>query len=326
MKKTLFKVIVYIFCVFSIVELCAEEGMDDLEKKNFFKIERLEAEIIVLKDQYKLLTEQQRLNIQKKSESEEALNLGTVMDLAAGIYSALNTKINSLNKDILILKNQFKLLAEEQVINTQEQSESEGGLDLEVAFFKLNAKVNSLNDDILALKDQYELFTEQQRLNTQKITEFFDMLELKYTKEAVKEVVLDDKENEKKAYQIYTDGRNQFIAGEYDKAIALFKSYLDSFPNYKNVADAKLWLGRTYFANELYSQSNAIYLEFQSENLQHAKYPDSMYELSRALFELGELDAAKKLLTKMIEKFPTHDLYKKAKQMLTELEELTIDA
>lgn len=326
MKKTLFKVIVYIFCVFSIVELCAEEGMDDLEKKNFFKIERLEAEIIVLKDQYKLLTEQQRLNIQKKSESEEALNLGTVMDLAAGIYSALNTKINSLNKDILILKNQFKLLAEEQVINTQEQSKSEGGLDLEVAFFKLNAKVNSLNDDILALKDQYELLTEQQRLNTQKITEFFDMLELKYTKEAVKEVVLDDKENEKKAYQIYTDGRNQFIAGEYDKAIALFKSYLDSFPNYKNVADAKLWLGRTYFANELYSQSNAIYLEFQSENLQHAKYPDSMYELSRALFELGELDAAKKLLTKMIEKFPTHDLYKKAKQMLTELEELTIDA
>ena len=326
MKKTLFKVIVYIFCVFSIVELCAEEGMDDLVKKNFFKIERLEAEIIVLKDQYKLLTEQQRLNIQKKSESEEALNLGTVMDLAAGIYSALNTKINSLNKDILILKNQFKLLAEEQVINTQEQSESEVGLDLEVAFFKLNAKVNSLNDDILALKDQYELLTEQQRLNTQKITEFFDMLELKYTKEAVKEVVLDDKENEKKAYQIYTDGRNQFIAGEYDKAIALFKSYLDSFPNYKNVADAKLWLGRTYFANELYSQSNAIYLEFQSENLQHAKYPDSMYELSRALFELGELDAAKKLLTKMIEKFPTHDLYKKAKQMLTELEELTIDA
>ena len=326
MKKTLFKVIVYIFCVFSIVELCAEEGMDDLEKKNFFKIERLEAEIIVLKDQYKLLTEQQRLNIQKKSESEEALNLGTVMDLAAGIYSALNTKINSLNKDILILKNQFKLLAEEQVINTQEQSESEGGLDLEVAFFKLNAKVNSLNDDILALKDQYELLTEQQRLNTQKITEFFDMLELKYTKEAVKEVVLDDKENEKKAYQIYTDGRNQFIAGEYDKAIALFKSYLDSFPNYKNVADAKLWLGRSYFANELYSQSNAIYLEFQSENPQHVKYPDSMYELSRALFELGELDAAKKLLTKMIEKFPTHDLYKKAKQMLTELEELTIDA
>ena len=56
MKKTLFKVIVYIFCVFSIVELSAQEDMVvDLEKKNFFKIERLEAEIIILKDQYNLL-------------------------------------------------------------------------------------------------------------------------------------------------------------------------------------------------------------------------------------------------------------------------------
>ena len=330
MKKTLFKVIVYIFCVFSIVELCAEEGMDDLEKKNFFKIERLEAEIIALKDQYKLLSEEQAINTQEQSESEGGLDLEKVaMELAAGIYSTLNTKINSLKKDISLLKGQYKLLSEEQAINTQEQSKLEGGLDLEVEFFKLNAKVNSLNDDILTastLKDQYELLKEQQRLNTQKITELFDMLELKYTKKAVKEVVLDDQENEKKAFQIYADGRNQFIAGEYDDAIALFKSYLDSFPNYKNVADAKLWLGRTYFANELYSQSKAIYLEFQSENLQHVKYPDSMYELSRALFELGELDAAKKLLTKMIEKFPTHDLYKKAKQMLTELEELTIDA
>ena len=320
MKKTFFKVIVYIFCVFSFVELSAEEGMEDLEKKNFFKIERLEAEIIVLKDQYKLLTGQERLNIEKKPKSEVTPDLEKVaIELAAGIYSTLNTKINSLNKDILFLENQYELLAEKQ-------SESEGGLDLEMAFFQLNAKVNSLNDDILVLKDQYELLTEEQRLNTQKITELFDMLELKFTKEAVKEVVFDDKENEKKAFQIYADGRNQFIAGEYDEAIALFKSYLDSFPNYKNVADSKLWLGRAYFANELYSQSKSIYLEFQSENLQHAKYPDSMYELSRVLFELGEFDEAKKLLRKMIEKFPTHDLYKKAKQMLTELEELTIDA
>ena len=320
MKKTLFKVVVYIFCVFSIVELCAEESMDDLEKKNFFKIERLESEIIALKDQYKLLSQKQAINNQEQSESVGGLDLEKVaMELAAGIYSTLNTKINSLNKDTLLLEDQYKLLAEKL-------SESEGGLDLELAFFKLNTKVNSLNEDILRLKDQYELLIEEQRLNTQKITELFDMLELRHAKEAVKEVALDSEENAQKAYQIYTDGRNQFIVGEYEEAIALFKSYLDSFPNYKNVADSKLWLGRAYFANELYSESKAIYLEFQSENPQHLKYPDSMYELSRSLFELGEVEATKRLLIKMIEKFPTHDLYKKAKKMLTELEELTVDA
>ena len=258
--------------------------------------------------------------MKKNPESEVIPDLEKVAtELAAGIYSRLNTKINSLNKDILFLKNQYELLPEKK-------SALEEGLDLEMAFFKLNAKANSLNDDILALKDQYELLTEEQRLNTQKINELFDMLELRYAKEAVKEVVLDEKENAKKAYQIYTEGRNQFIVGEYDEAIALFKSYLDSFPNYKNVADSKLWLGRAYFANELYLESKAIYLEFQSENPQHLKYPDSMYELSRLLIELGEVEATKILLIKMIEKFPTHDLYKKAKKMLIELEELTIDA
>ena len=121
MKKTLFKVIVYIFCVFSIVELCAEENTDDLEKKNFFKIERLEVEIIALKDQYKLLSEQQSLNIEKKPESEVTPDLQKVaIELAASIYSTLNTKINSLNKDILFLENQYELLAEKQ-------PESEGG-------------------------------------------------------------------------------------------------------------------------------------------------------------------------------------------------------
>ena len=157
MKKTLFRVIVCIFCIFSIVELYAEENKDDLEKKNFFKIERLESEIIKLKDQYKLLTETQRLNIEKKPELEVTPELEKMaIEVAAGVYSALNTKIGSLNIEIHSLKDQYELLVEKQ-------SESEEGLDLELAFFKLNAKVNSLNDDILALKDQYELLSEGQR-------------------------------------------------------------------------------------------------------------------------------------------------------------------
>jgi len=320
MKKTLFKVIVYIFCVFSIVELCAEEGMDDLEKKNFFKIEHLEAELIVLKDQYKLLTEQQRLNIQEKSESEEVLDLKTIMDLAAGVYSALNTKINSLNKDILILENQYELLTEKQKVNSQKQSEA-----LVFGISQLNTKILSLSDDIDELKDNYDLLAEGQKENTKKITELFKIIELNTTKKQKTEETIKT-DNEKIALKLYLDGKSQFVLGDYDEAIALFKSYLDGFPNYKNVANAKLWLGRAYFANELYSQSKGIYLEFQSENPQHAKYPDSMYELSRVFFELRDIEASKIMLIKMIEKFPTHDLYKKAKQMLTEFEELTIDA
>ena len=317
MKKTLFKVIVYIFCVFSIVELYAEEGIEDLEKKNFFKIERLEAEIIVLKDQYKLLTDQQRLNIEKNSESEEAQDLKSVItELAAGVYSALNTKINSLNKDILLLKDQYKLLSEEQ-------SESEGELNLEVAFFKLNTKVNSLNDDILALKNQYELLAEEQRLNTQKITELFQIIKLNTTKkQKTEKTIKTDKENN--AFKLYSDGKSQFALGNYEKAIELFLSYLENFSNSSNTEDSKLWLGRAYFASESYLNSKTAYVDFQSNgeiphNQDHPKYADSLYELSRVFIKLNEINEAKLLLSNMIEEYPEHTLTKKATQLLQDL-------
>ena len=317
MKKTLFKVVVYIFCVFSIVELCAEEGMEDLEKNNFFKIEHLEAEIVVLKDQYKLLTEQERLIIEKKPESEVTPDLEKMaIKLAAGVYSALNTKIGSLNIEILSLKNQYKLLVEEQ-------SESEGGLDLEVAFFKLNTKVNSLNDDILALKNQYELLVEEQRLNTQKITELFEIIKLNTTKKQKTEKTIKT-DKEKNAFKLYSDGKSQFALGNYEKAIELFLSYLENFSNSSNTEDSKLWLGRAYYASESYLDSKTAYVDFQSNgeftnNQDHPKYADSMYELSRVLIKLNEINEAKVLLSNMIEEYPEHALTNKATQLLQDL-------
>ena len=317
MKKTIFKVVVYIFCVFSIIDLSAEEGMEDLEKKNFFKIEHLEAEIVVLKDQYKLLTEQERLIIEKKPESEVTPDLEKMaIKLAAGVYSALNTKIGSLNIEILSLKNQYKLLVEEQ-------SESEGELDLEVAFFNLNTKVNSLNDDILALKNQYELLVEEQRLNTQKITELFEIIKLNTTKKQKTEKTIKT-DKEKNAFKLYSDGKSQFALGNYEKAIELFLSYLENFPNSSNTEDSKLWLGRAYFASESYLNSKTAYVDFQSNgefphNKDHPKYADSLYELSRVLIKLNEINEAKLLLSNMIEEYPEHTLTKKATQLLQDL-------
>jgi len=315
MKKTLFKVVVFIFCVFSIVELSAQEDMDDLEKKNFFKIERLENELILLKDQYKLLTEQERLNIEKEFE----LN---VLELEAQ-YIELNTKVNSLNKDILVLKNQFQLLTKEQSANTQEKSELESGLDLDLAFLKLNSKVNSLNDEILALKDQYELLIESQRLNAQKINELFEIIELNTTKkQKTEEIIKTDKE--KSAFKLYSDGKNQFVLGNYEKAIEFFLRHLEDFPNSSNTENSKLWLGRAYFANESYLNSKTAYENFQSsgefaQNIDHPKYPDSLYELSKVLIKLNEINEAKLLLSNMIEDYPEHALTKKANQLLQDL-------
>jgi len=262
-----------------------------------------------------LLTEQERLNIEKEFE----LN---VLDLEAQ-YIELDTKVNSLNKDILVLKNQFQLLTKEQSANTQEKSELESGLDLDLAFLKLNSKVNSLNDEILALKDQYELLIESQRLNAQKINELFEIIELNTTKkQKTEEIIKTDKE--KSAFKLYSDGKNQFVLGNYEKAIEFFLRHLENFPNSSNTENSKLWLGRAYFANESYLNSKTAYENFQSSgefahNIDHPKYPDSLYELSKVLIKLNEINEAKLLLSNMIEDYPEHALTNKANQLLQDL-------
>ena len=192
------------------------------------------------------------------------------------------------------------------------------GLDLEMAFFKINKEVKSLNNEILSLKEENEILKEVQRRNSEEIAKLFEIIELNSTENKKEEVILKT-DVEKNAFTLYSEGKSQFVLGDYEKAIELFISYLKNFPDLKNVADSKLWLGRAYSRSEAYLDSKKSYLDFQSSHSNHPKYADSLYELSRVLIELKELNNAKLLLLEMIEGYPNHSLTKKANQLLLEL-------
>ncbi len=195
---------------------------------------------------------------------------------------------------------------------------AEEGLDLEMAFFKINKEVKSLNNEILSLKEENEILKEAQRENSEKIAKLFEIVELNSTENQKEEATLKT-DIEKNAFKLYSDGKSQFAHGDYEKAIGLFISYLEDFPDLENVADSKLWLGRAYSRSEEYINSKKSYLDFQSSHTNHPKYADSLYELSRVLIELNELNNAKLVLLEMIESYPNHSLTKKANQLLLEL-------
>ena len=226
-------------------------------------------------------------------------------------YIGLIIKITSMSDDIASLEEKYKLLSGEQTTE---------GLNLEMAFFNLKKKADTLNNEILSLKEQYELLAEKERVNAQKISELFEMLELKVTNSAVKEAIGDSKKSDDEATKIYDDARKLLLAGENGNAIELFQNYLENYPDYKNFADATYWLGRAYSANKSYLEAKDAFVRFQSENPRHAKFANSMYDLANALIELNELEAAKNILTSMLEKFPEHSLNIKAKQKLKELQ------
>ena len=191
------------------------------------------------------------------------------------------------------------------------------GLNLDLAILKINKEVKSLNKEILSLKDENELIKESQRINSEKIAELFEVIKLNSSKkETVVKTIKTD--NEKSALSLFSSGKENFVQGEYEKAVFLFKNYLNKYPGFPNTENAKLWLARSYFQIKEYSSSKSSYLDFQAIN-NHPKYPDSMFELAKVLIKLDEVNEAKLLLIEMIKQYPSHSLINKANKLLLDL-------
>ena len=192
------------------------------------------------------------------------------------------------------------------------------GLNLDLAILKINKEVKFLNNEILSLKDEIELIKEEQRISSAKIAELRQIIELnlsntKQEKKSTKKI------QSNSAEKLYSDGKNEFLLGNYEKAITLFISFAKSSPNSSNLKNSKLWLARAYFESEKYLKAKDSLLDYQSNNKGHQKYADSMFELTRVLIKLNEVNEAKLLLLDMIKQYPDHSLINKANQLLLDL-------
>jgi len=192
------------------------------------------------------------------------------------------------------------------------------GLNLDLAILKINKEVKFLNNEILSLKDELELIKEKQRISSAKIAELLQIIELNLSN-SKKDEISSTKIETSNTSKLFTDGKSEFVLGNYEKAITLFINFAKSSPNSSNIIDSKLWLARSYAANEAYLKSKDVFLDYQSNNKEHPKYADSMFELTRVLIKLNEVNEAKLLLLDMIKHYPDHSLINKANQLLLDL-------
>ncbi len=192
------------------------------------------------------------------------------------------------------------------------------GLNLDLTILKINKEVKTLNNEILSLKDEIEILRENQRVNSEKINELLQMIELnRATKDQTVKSTSTSQNNE--STKLFSDGKNSFVLGNYEKSIKLFLAYLETSPSSSSVIDTKLWLGRAYFFNDDFLESKEAYLEYQSIGQDHIKFADSLYELSKVYIKLNEINEAKLLLSKMIDDYSKHPLSNKASELLKSL-------
>lgn len=108
---------------------------------------------------------------------------------------------------------------------------------------------------------------------------------------------------------------------KYAQASPAFQSFIKKYPNNKNIADARYWLGMVYVVQG--QPENAI-PQFQAvarKNVQSKRVPDAIYQLAMAYYAKGDTKRAIAGLKLVQEKYPDSTAAKNAKNRLPQIQQ-----
>lgn len=94
------------------------------------------------------------------------------------------------------------------------------------------------------------------------------------------------------------------LSGDYDRAAASFKLYLQSFPNHPRAADARFRLGEIYLATEKNADAADAFITHIRSYPNDPRAAEAHLKLGTAFSRLGQPDEACKIFRTLRSKFP----------------------
>jgi len=107
--------------------------------------------------------------------------------------------------------------------------------------------------------------------------------------------------------------------GQYEKAIAGFKAFLDACPKHQAVSNAHYWTGECYYSLEKYQDAITAF-EYLLDNYKGTVNASrALYKLGRSKQELKQKADAKKIFERLVKEYPNTLEAEQAKERLKEL-------
>ncbi len=116
--------------------------------------------------------------------------------------------------------------------------------------------------------------------------------------------------------QAYASATEQFQAGKYVEALALFQTFLKAFPKSPLAPSAQYWVGNAHFALRDFGAAIAAQKQLARTYPDSQKVPDALLNIASAQAEQGDMSSAKKTLEDLVARYPQSDAATKAKQRL----------
>lgn len=116
--------------------------------------------------------------------------------------------------------------------------------------------------------------------------------------------------------QAYASATEQFQAGKYVEALALFQTFLKAFPKSPLAPSAQYWIGNAHFALRDFNAAIAAQRLLVRSYPDSQKVPDALLNIASAQAEQGDMPAVKKSLEDLVARYPQSEAAAKAKQRL----------
>lgn len=111
----------------------------------------------------------------------------------------------------------------------------------------------------------------------------------------------------------YEQALQHYYAHEFEAAIYLFNSLLETSPTHKLASNCQYWLGECYFGQGDYSQAVGAFQRVMAYD-QSFKRDDALLMMGRSYIKLDQKELAKQMFDQLMSEFPDSEYFQKAQQ------------
>jgi len=116
--------------------------------------------------------------------------------------------------------------------------------------------------------------------------------------------------------QFYEKAYSYYQKGDLKNAKKLFEEYIEKFPKGKWIGQAYFWIGEIYFKEQKYEEAILNYQKLIELPGWHPLKPSAMLKQAQAFKALGDTEAYKILLKKLINQYPHSKEAEVAKEII----------
>jgi tol-pal system protein YbgF len=247
------------------------------------------------------------------------------LDIVQGDMNELKTRLFAMGKDMDMMRSETKagieqsLKGSQQDVNALRKAAADLQATLDSSRVDMQALAGQVDDvRIMARKpaDDIALLKEDTDKRMTVLTERVEKLEKNTLDLQNRLAELKTVLAEKNPEDLYQKGLATFKGGDMTMAREQFSKFLEANPKHELTANARYWLGETYYRDKNYDQAILEFQEVIKNFPTKEKAPSAMLKQAMSFKELGDAKSANFIFKKLIESYPQSEEARLASEKL----------